>query len=394
VRAEEEARRLNHEYLGTEHILLGLVAEGGGEVAAAFRTFHATPDTIRQAIAALVQPGVDMIAMGPLPSTPRARQAIESAELEATLMESSLVAPEHLLVGLMREPDGVAGRVLRELGITLERVTSEVFRTRLLQAKFVEQIVRPVRVGTPRKRKMRDELLAHLTDIYDEELARLNDPAVAWRETATRFGDPAELTREIESSLPRRARHDYYIERWIGWRAPETAQRWMLRLSLQFFVLLAMVVGLGCIAAMALAGWDNLPWRLFRGATAFLLFLPATFGVTGTLYYKMRDASFGVFGSRKSPLRVLLLAGAIALVVTGAGFGFVALTGWSAAEAVALLVPYGIAGVALAVAALLATHWNGITEIRDTRWAILDISGANPAGPDQPPNDSRPVEPE
>ena len=68
--------------------------------------------------------------------------------------------------------------------------------------KIVERIVRPVRASTPRKRKMREELLAHLSAIYDQELAKLGKPASALEAASRRLGDPAELARELEDALP------------------------------------------------------------------------------------------------------------------------------------------------------------------------------------------------
>jgi len=393
ARAEDEARRLNHEYLGTEHMLLGLIAAGSREVAAAFRSLGVDPARLRREIAALVQPGANAVTLEALPQTPRARQALEFAELEALLMNSPHVAPEHLLLGLMREPDGVAGRVLQNLGLTLQRLTAEVFKTRLLQSTLVERIVRPVRAGTARKRKMRDELLSHLLAIYDQELTRLDDPAAAWREAAIRFGDPAELTRELESSLPRSARREYYYERWFGWRAPESAARWSFRLAAQLFVMLAIVVGIGSAASILLAGWGNLQWRYFRGAAAFLLLLPATVGTWVILCEKMRDAMFGVFGSRKSPFRVLLSAAAITLAVVVAGVCYMAITEWDFASAIPMLVPYSFAGIATGVAAMLIVRFNGLTEIRDTVWACMDLDRPILDDPDSPLSGNPPVEP-
>lgn len=77
--------------------------------------------------------------------------------------------------------------------------------TTLALMKIVERAVRPVRANTIRKLKIRDELLAHLTAIYDEELTRLDDPALAVAAAAKRFGDPTELTDELQQTVPRRS---------------------------------------------------------------------------------------------------------------------------------------------------------------------------------------------
>jgi ATP-dependent Clp protease ATP-binding subunit ClpC len=269
------------------------------------------------------------------------------------------------------------------LGLELASLGERVFAQRLNQLKFVERIVRPVRANTARKRKMRDELLAHLTAIYDEELDRLHDPTAAQIAAVERFGEPAELTRELEAALPRSARREYAVERWFGWRPPETAAYWTLRLALQLFVLLVAICAVGMIAPMLIAPWAYWQWKEMRGIVAFVVALPTSFALLGPAYFHLRDALFGVFGTRKSWFVVGLIEIAVVLTVTGLGVGFVAFSTWDLVRARDFIVPYGAAGVAIAMGMLVLARWNGPTEIRDALWECLDIDDS--AGRGVPP---------
>ena len=88
---------------------------------------------------------------------------------------------------------------------------------------------------------MREELLAHVTAIYEEEYVRLNDSAAAMNEAARRFGNPVESTPELRMPCRAFERFGYYLDRWLGWRVPETAARWMLRLATRLFCMLALM---------------------------------------------------------------------------------------------------------------------------------------------------------
>src|SRR5207253_3421217 len=96
----------------------------------------------------------------------------------------------------------------------------------------VERAVRPVRVGNRRKDRMREELLAHITCIYEEELARRGDPRAALQAAVERFGDSAQLTLALQETVTWPQRMDVGIERWFAWRAPEPAARYTFRLAL------------------------------------------------------------------------------------------------------------------------------------------------------------------
>src|SRR5881227_2689332 len=124
--ANQEAQRFNHEYIGTEHILLGLVKEGSGVAANVLKNLDINLRKIRLEVEKLVQAGPDMVTMGKLPQTPRAKKVIEYSIEEARNLNHNYVGTEHLLLGLLREQEGVAAQVLMNLGLKLEDVREEV----------------------------------------------------------------------------------------------------------------------------------------------------------------------------------------------------------------------------------------------------------------------------
>lgn len=124
--AKEEAKRFNHDYIGTEHILLGLVREGEGVAAAVLASFGLSPDKIRLEVEKLVQPGPATVVSGDLPFTPKAKKVIELAIDEARTLGHNYIGTEHLLLGLIREGEGVASQVLMNSGLELEKVREEV----------------------------------------------------------------------------------------------------------------------------------------------------------------------------------------------------------------------------------------------------------------------------
>ncbi len=124
--ANQEAQRFNHEYIGTEHILLGLVKEGSGVGANVLKNLEVDLRKVRLEVEKLVKAGPEMVTMGKLPQTPRAKKVIEYAIEEARNLNHNYVGTEHLLLGLLREHDGVAAQVLMNLGLKLEEVREEV----------------------------------------------------------------------------------------------------------------------------------------------------------------------------------------------------------------------------------------------------------------------------
>jgi len=126
--ANHEAMRFNHESIGTEHILLGLIKEGSGVAANVLRNLGVDLKRIRMEIEKKVPSGHEMVTVGRLPFTPRAKKVIELAFEEARALGHNYVGTEHLLLGLLRESEGVAAQVLVEQGLKLEEVREEVLR--------------------------------------------------------------------------------------------------------------------------------------------------------------------------------------------------------------------------------------------------------------------------
>ena len=124
--ANQEAQRFNHEYIGTEHILLGLIKEGSGVGANVLRNLGVDLAKVRMEVEKLVKTGPDTVTMGKLPYTPRAKKVTEYAIEEARNLNHNYVGTEHLLLGLLREQEGVAAQVMMNLGLKLEEVKEEI----------------------------------------------------------------------------------------------------------------------------------------------------------------------------------------------------------------------------------------------------------------------------
>jgi len=120
--ANQEAQRFNHEYIGTEHVLLGLVKEGTGVGANVLKNLEVDLHKVRMEVERLVKSGPEMVSMGKLPHTPRAKKVVEYAIEEARNLNHNYVGTEHLLLGLLREREGVAAQVLMNVGLNLEEV--------------------------------------------------------------------------------------------------------------------------------------------------------------------------------------------------------------------------------------------------------------------------------
>ena len=118
--ARQEAQRLGHDYIGTEHVLLGLIQEGNGVASDVLKSLDIDLKKIRQEVEKLVSPGNTMVTMGQLPFTPRAKKVLELALEEAQNLGHNYIGTEHLLLGLIRENEGIAAQVLMNLNVKLE----------------------------------------------------------------------------------------------------------------------------------------------------------------------------------------------------------------------------------------------------------------------------------
>lgn len=182
--ANQEAQRFNHEYIGTEHILLGLVKEGSGVGANVLKNLGVDLRKVRLEVEKLVKSGPEMVTMGKLPQTPRAKRVIEYAIEEARQLNHNYVGTEHLLLGLLREQDGVAAQVLMNLGLKLDDVREEVLNLlgAGVEAEDASAVAPPGEVAKKGKSKTPalDSFGRDLTDLaregkLDPVIGRLNE---------------------------------------------------------------------------------------------------------------------------------------------------------------------------------------------------------------------------
>jgi ATP-dependent Clp protease ATP-binding subunit ClpC len=128
VLAQDEARALNHNYIGTEHVLLGLIREEGGVAAKALNSLGISLDAIREQVVEAIGTGGGQ-APGHIPFTPRAKKVLELSLREAQQLGHGYIGTEHILLGIVREGEGVAAQVLQREGLTLETVRHAVIET-------------------------------------------------------------------------------------------------------------------------------------------------------------------------------------------------------------------------------------------------------------------------
>jgi len=127
VLAQEEAKQLNHNYIGTEHILLGLIREGDGIAAKALAELSISIDNVREQVQEIIGQG-QTAPTGHIPFTPRAKKVLELSLREALQLGHNYIGTEHILLGLIREGEGVAAQVLVKLGADLTRVRQTVIQ--------------------------------------------------------------------------------------------------------------------------------------------------------------------------------------------------------------------------------------------------------------------------
>src|SRR5919205_988479 len=143
VLAQEEARMLSHNYIGTEHILLGLIHEGEGVAAKALESLDISLEAVRAQVEEIIGQG-QQAPSGHIPFTPRAKKVLELSLREALQLGHSYIGTEHILLGLIREGEGVGAQVLQKLGADLNRV-----RQRVIQILSRRTKNNPVLIGEP-----------------------------------------------------------------------------------------------------------------------------------------------------------------------------------------------------------------------------------------------------
>jgi ATP-dependent Clp protease ATP-binding subunit ClpC len=163
VLAQEEARMLDHDYIGTEHILLALIGAGGGVAAQALESLGVTEETARQQVEEITGRGQAGPVRGHIPFTPRAKKILQLSLREAIALGHGFIGTEHILLGLVREDDGVAIRVLSGLGVDPDRVRQQVIQ--LVSARRVQQEPGTGRTAGRGKRKLLSELRGRLDSL-------------------------------------------------------------------------------------------------------------------------------------------------------------------------------------------------------------------------------------
>jgi ATP-dependent Clp protease ATP-binding subunit ClpC len=143
VLAQEESRAFGHDYIGTEHILLGLLREEEGIAAGVLATLGVTVEGVRAQVESIVGHG-DAVATGQIPFTPRAKKVLELSLREALALGHNHIGTEHVLLGLVRETDGVAVRILLELDAGPDRVRDEIVNA-------LQGMPTPVRSAAPQQ---------------------------------------------------------------------------------------------------------------------------------------------------------------------------------------------------------------------------------------------------
>src|SRR5213082_2076776 len=126
--ARKEADRFNHNFVGTEHLLLGLIKLGQGVAVNVLQKLGLDLETVRMEVEKQVGTGPDQKMIGNIPYTPRVKKVLALAAKEARALKHTYVGTEHLLLGLLREGDGVAARVLKSFGIDLEVTRQHILR--------------------------------------------------------------------------------------------------------------------------------------------------------------------------------------------------------------------------------------------------------------------------
>jgi len=186
--AEEEARRLDHNYIGTEHILLGLIREGEGVAAKALESLGISLDAARQQVEEIIGQG-QQVPSEVIPFTPRSKKVLELSLRESLQLGHDYIGTEHILLGLIREGDGVAAQVLVKLGADLNRVRHQVIQ--LIAGQRPQPGSLPPREGAPAT-----EARARL-DAIEGQLAAIEGQLAAVEQRVGIRPDTTDLDEQI-----------------------------------------------------------------------------------------------------------------------------------------------------------------------------------------------------
>ena len=198
VLAQEEARMLNHNYIGTEHLLLGLVHEGHGVAAETLKSLGISLEAVRQQVEQIIGRG-SQAPSGHIPFTPRAKKVIELAQRESDALGHGHIDTEHLLLGLVREGSGVAAQVLTKLGGDLNSVRQQVILLVPRHAGTGAISARPRR-GKRERNRLLDDALARFGPV-DQRLAALERWTGLGPDLDDLDQEIAHIRREKESAI-------------------------------------------------------------------------------------------------------------------------------------------------------------------------------------------------
>jgi Clp amino terminal domain, pathogenicity island component/UvrB/uvrC motif len=199
VLAQDEARMLNHNYIGTEHILLGLIHEGGGVAAKALESLGISLQAVRAQVEEIIGHGPEPPPSGHIPFTPRAKKVMELSLRESLQLGHKYIGTEHILLGLIREGDGVAAQVLVKLGADLNRVRQQVI---ILLHGYQGKEPSPSETAAG-EHTLPSEVQARL-DVVEGRLAALEQQVNIGPDTSDLDEQIAEVRREKESAVDAR----------------------------------------------------------------------------------------------------------------------------------------------------------------------------------------------
>ena len=194
VLAQDEARMLKHNYIGTEHILLGLLHEGEGVAAKALESLGVSLDAVRAQVEEIIGQG-QQAPSGHIPFTPRAKKVLELSLRESLQLGHNYIGTEHILLGLIREGDGVAAQVLVKLGADLNRVRQQVIVLLHGYQGKEQRLASQAEEGAPRP-----EVQARL-DAVEDRLAAVEQQVGTGPDTSDLDEQIAQVCREKESAV-------------------------------------------------------------------------------------------------------------------------------------------------------------------------------------------------
>jgi hypothetical protein len=240
---------------------------------------------------------------------------------------------------------------------------------------IVERAVRPVVASAGRKNRMREELLAHLTAIAEDELASHGDERRALQRATERFGSASTLSRDLQMSLPCRERWAAHIENTFARRSGQSAIRYALRLSVVLLILDALLICtvFGLTALLSHRVESDIWYRL-RIGTAFVLINSVDTVAIGLIYFELSGALCGGLGFERSPWRAVVWTLTVGLIGAASLPAFFLLGVGSLNDGLVHCYRFVPAAVVFALGLAVHARLRGPLEIRQSEWEQLDIA--------------------